>query len=51
MPSPPPATACSAAVFVTMLNTTSLACATARGDSPHFIPASTSHCAFAGVRL
>ena len=34
-----------------IVNTTSAACATARGESAHFIPRAISHSAFARVRL
>src|ERR1700740_3783861 len=50
-PSGPSATVFSASVFVTMHNVISAAAETARGVSPHFMPRSTSHCAFARVRL
>ena len=38
-------------MFVTMLKTTSAACATARGPSAQRMPASSSQRAFDGVRL
>src|SRR5579872_5831903 len=50
-PSGPSATVFKASVFVTMDKVTSAAAETARGVSPHFIPWSTSHCAFERVRL
>ena len=50
-PSGPLAAASSAAESVTITKTTSEAAATARGESPHFMPLSSSHCAFALVRL
>jgi hypothetical protein len=40
-----------ASVLVTMLKTTSAACATARGELAQRMPASSSHRAFDGVRL
>src|SRR3989442_9252956 len=50
-PSRPSATASSDLESVTMMKITSAASATARGESLHFIPVSTSHCAFERVRL
>jgi len=41
----------SAAAFVTIVNVTSDAAATALGESANFIPLSISHCAFDRVRL
>src|SRR5467141_2812418 len=40
-----------ASVLETIEKVTSAAAETARGESPHFIPRSTSHCAFERVRL
>ncbi|MNC88294.1 hypothetical protein D3C83_40950 [compost metagenome] len=50
-PSGPSTTALSAFVSVTMTKVTSAAAATARGVSPHCMPLSSSHWAFAFVRL
>ena len=50
-PSGPSVTAASAAAFVTMVNVTSDAAATALGDSANFMPLSISHCALERVRL
>src|ERR671936_1954789 len=51
MPSGPSHTAHTAAVFVTIVNTTSLRSAASRGESAHRMPASISHCAFPRVRF
>src|SRR5438552_8302943 len=51
MPSAPCVTARTAAVFVTIVNVTSLASVTARGLSAHLRPLSISHCAFSRVRF
>src|SRR3954470_983882 len=51
MPSSPPVTACTAAVFVTMVKTMSLRSATSRGLSAHCAPASSSGSAFSRVRF
>src|SRR4030081_2026364 len=50
-PSGPSATDLSASVFVTIAKVTSAAAETALGESPHFMPRSTSHCALERVRL
>src|SRR5712671_2594812 len=50
-PSFPSATDLRASVFVTIEKVTSAAAETARGESPHFMLRSTSHCAFERVRL
>ena len=50
-PSGPSATPSSAAESVTITKITSAACATSRGVLPHFMPLSSSHCAFDFVRL
>ena len=50
-PSGPSATPSSAAESVTITKITSAPCATSRGVAPHFIPLSSSHCAFDFVRL
>src|ERR1700682_287975 len=47
----PSATDFKDSVFVTIEKVTSAASPTARGFSPHFMPRSTSHCAFERVRL
>src|SRR5579864_4312763 len=51
IPSGPFTIASSAAELVTIANVTSAAAATSRGEFPHFIPRSISHCAFFLVRL
>ena len=51
MPSGPSVTACTAAVFVTIVKTMSLHSATSRGVSAHAMPASSSGCAFSRVRF
>src|SRR5918911_1073952 len=51
IPSAPSVTARTAAVFVTIVKTTSAASATSRGLSAHRMPASSSHCAFSSVRF
>ncbi len=51
IPSGPSATASSARAFVTMVKTTSAASAVSRGVPRSTSPASTSACAFSGVRL
>src|SRR3981189_955492 len=50
-PSGPSETDFKASVLATITKVTSAAAPTARGESPHFIPRSTSHCAFERVRL
>ena len=51
IPSGPSVIAVMAAELVTMANMKSEALATARGESAHCIPFSTSHCALERVRL
>ena len=51
IPSGPSVIAAMAAALVTMAKVKSDALATARGESAHCIPFSTSHCALARVRL
>ena len=51
IPSRPSVTACTAAVFVTIVNTISLRTATSRGLSPQRIPASRSQLALSFVRF